>query len=342
MASSTSAPSGRGKRQRSRQPDWEDFYKNGVPKEIIVIDDDTPPVQPKASQGRTNNNTRAAASHGTGQPANKKRRTAQGNGYESVHAERPSYSLSHQAHDDSGSYPSTDRTTSLHTTAPTSLGSNSGSGVSNGTYYETAQPGEKRKRVTRKGIRDEAKKRELEQVSDAFESYIPPPKPPIKASEVHVPVIRDNYKNQKVDDEDGHYIVIPEASITERYEIVRLLGQGTFGKVVEAIDKRRRTRVAIKIIRSVQKYRDASRIELRVLSTLSSNDKSNRNKCIHLRDTFDFRNHICIVTDLLGQSVFDFLKANAFTPFPSTHIQNFARQLFTSVACKSIVFCPRT
>jgi dual-specificity kinase len=117
---------------------------------------------------------------------------------------------------------------------------------------------------------------------------------------------------------------------------VKLLGQGTFGKVVQAYDRRRNADVAIKIIRSVQKYRDASRIELRVLSTLACNDKNNRNKCIHLRDTFDFRNHICIVTDLLGQSVFDFLKSNTFVPFPSTHIQQFARQLFTSVACKLV------
>jgi dual-specificity kinase len=117
--------------------------------------------------------------------------------------------------------------------------------------------------------------------------------------------------------------------------IIKLLGQGTFGKVVEAYDRQRKTRCAVKIIRSIQKYRDASRIELRVLSTLASNDKSNRNKCIHLRDCFDFRNHICIVTDLLGQSVFDFLKGNGFVPFPSSQIQNFARQLFTSVACES-------
>jgi hypothetical protein len=38
--------------------------------------------------------------------------------------------------------------------------------------------------------------------------------------------------------------------------------------------------------------------------------------------------------DLLGQSVFDFLKSNAFVPFPNSQIQSFARQLFTSVACK--------
>lgn len=115
-------------------------------------------------------------------------------------------------------------------------------------------------------------------------------------------------------------------------KIVRLLGQGTFGKVVEAFDRRKGRKVAVKIIRAVPKYRDASRIELRVLSTLAQNDSKNRNRCIHLRDCFDYRNHICIVTDLLGKSVFDFLKDNGFVPFPSTHIQSFARQLFTSVA----------
>jgi len=117
--------------------------------------------------------------------------------------------------------------------------------------------------------------------------------------------------------------------------MIKLLGQGTFGKVVQARDRRKNELVAIKIIRSVQKYRDASRIELRVLQTLKANDAENRNRCIHLRDCFDFRGHICIVMDLLGQSVFDFLKGNSFVPFPNSQIQSFASQLFTSVACMS-------
>ncbi|KAI5305152.1 dual specificity protein kinase kns1, partial [Ascosphaera atra] len=114
--------------------------------------------------------------------------------------------------------------------------------------------------------------------------------------------------------------------------IVRLLGQGTFGKVIEAEDIRTGYRCAIKIIRAVSKYREASKIELRVLKTLADYDQENNNRCIHLRDVFDYRNHICIVTDLLASSVFDFLKQNHFTPFPSSHIQAFARQLFISVA----------
>lgn len=41
MSSSRSARMARSVRS-NRQPNWEEFYKNGIPKEIIVIDDDSP------------------------------------------------------------------------------------------------------------------------------------------------------------------------------------------------------------------------------------------------------------------------------------------------------------
>lgn len=114
--------------------------------------------------------------------------------YDLGYYDRPSYSIIPQQYgeDSSGGSLSTDRTTSLHTTAPTSLGSQGSAGTSNGAYYDDANVGQKRKRVTtRKSARDEQKRRELETAGDAFLSYIPPPKPPIKAKDVHVPVIRD-------------------------------------------------------------------------------------------------------------------------------------------------------
>ncbi|KAK2750031.1 dual specificity protein kinase kns1 [Onygenales sp. PD_40] len=330
---------------RRKNPDWGEFYKNGVPKEIIVIDDDDDEPQPNTQPARKMPTSQPAqlpsvipAVNGhQAAPASKRRRTGMETAVDLSYYDRPTYSINpqHYGEDSSAASISTDRTTSLHTTAPTSMGSHGSAPTSNHFYEDISTIGQKRKRVvTRKSARDEQKRREQEVVVDAFSSYIPPPKPPIKAKDVVVPVIRDYHlpKHHKVDDDDGHYIVTPDTDLTDRYSIVKLLGQGTFGKVVEAYDKQKKTRCAVKIIRSVQKYRDASRIELRVLSTLASNDKSNRNKCIHLRDCFDFRNHICIVTDLLGQSVFDFLKGNGFVPFPNSHIQSFARQLLTSVA----------
>ena len=122
--------------------------------------------------------------------------------------------------------------------------------------------------------------------------------------------------------------------------------------MVEAVDIETNKRVAIKIIRAIQKYREASRIEVRVLQKLKERDPANRqcvylpipitctqidlsfySKCIHLLNWFDYRNHICLVSELLGMCVYDFLKENDFAPFPRDHIQSFARQLLGSVAC---------
>ncbi|KAJ2334218.1 serine threonine protein kinase CMGC group, partial [Coemansia sp. RSA 2673] len=77
------------------------------------------------------------------------------------------------------------------------------------------------------------------------------------------------------DDRDGHYIVVPGRDFTQRFKIRRLLGQGTFGKVMECEDAATGRLVAIKVIRAVSKYRDAAKIEIRVLQTLQRNDPTN-------------------------------------------------------------------
>ena len=59
-------------------------------------------------------------------------------------------------------------------------------------------------------------------------------------------------------------------------KIVRLLGQGTFGKVVEAVNVHAQQRVAVKIIRAIKQYRDASAIEIRALNELKAKDPLNR------------------------------------------------------------------
>jgi dual-specificity kinase len=188
------------KRQRSREPDWEDFYKNGLPKEVIVIDDSPPPrvsesVEPHPLVSR-NQTTRTVAGANNRHPAKKRKRDDLGSAYDPVYhlqnvpsqTQSPRYNNS-----ESGSTISTDRTTSaIHTTAATSLGSQySQSGGSKG-YVDEIQPGQKRKRVaTRQQLANEAKRREIEVNGDAFHNYKPPPRPPIKAPEVVVKVMQD-------------------------------------------------------------------------------------------------------------------------------------------------------
>lgn len=46
-----------------------------------------------------------------------------------------------------------------------------------------------------------------------------------------------------------------------------------------------------------------------------------------------FQKHTCLVTELLGASVFDFIKSNSFRPFSFSEIQDFARQMLDSIGC---------
>lgn len=178
-------------KKRERQPDWDEFYKNGPPKEIIVIDDDSPPPPPRRNENeRLNHTSRTVMRGGATEHANKKRRTGQASALEPIKYQQASYSNARSDLDTGSTTISTDRTTSLQTTAPTSLGSHTSNG-SRSTYLDEAVAGQKRKRVTRQQTAEEKKRKEIEVVGDAYSSYVPPPKPPIKAKDVHVPPVKD-------------------------------------------------------------------------------------------------------------------------------------------------------
>lgn len=191
MASAAGPAQPSRKRRRSHEPDWNNFYRNGLPKEIIVIDD-SPEPEANSSRKLTNGNTTVAAaaaardSHAQ-QPARKRRRdddpaSSRAAGYHvqyvGSHTNTPLQNTTPIA-----STLSSDRTNSaLHTTAPTSLSSNS--------QYEDVQAPLKRKR-TRQQVANEAKRRDIDGLGNPFFTYKPPPFPPKKAPEVHVRVVHD-------------------------------------------------------------------------------------------------------------------------------------------------------
>ncbi|KAG9305441.1 hypothetical protein G9A89_021159 [Geosiphon pyriformis] len=292
MSATTNRPTRAPRRKRPPNPNWrEEFYRNGYPQEIIVIEDSpTPPVNqqirplaPLVDRGmKRTRRTPPLPSAYTYYP----------------HPQLPTQQIS--------TVPMTKRRRKgevplSQNYAPYNPSYNDNSYRS---YISTSSHAS-----TSHLYREQIPSRES--YSSGASSRLPP-----------MPVY---------DDKDGHYIVHPGDDLTSRYKIIRLLGQGTFGKVVQCWDRANNRHVAIKIIRAVQKYRDASKIEIRVLECIKQKDPENLNRCIHLRDCFDFRNHICMVFDLLGSSLFDFLKANDFNPFPLNQIQHIAKQLLSSV-----------
>ncbi|XP_043725294.1 serine/threonine-protein kinase AFC3 isoform X1 [Telopea speciosissima] len=133
------------------------------------------------------------------------------------------------------------------------------------------------------------------------------------------------------DDREGHYVFNLGENLTPRYKILSKMGEGTFGRVLECWDRQTREYVAIKVVRSISKYREAAKIEIDILQHLSKNDIGS-SRCVQIRSWFDYRNHICIVFEKLGPSLFDFLRRNKYSPFPVDLVREFGRQLLESVA----------
>uniref|UniRef100_A0A2N9IVI2 Protein kinase domain-containing protein n=1 Tax=Fagus sylvatica TaxID=28930 RepID=A0A2N9IVI2_FAGSY len=117
------------------------------------------------------------------------------------------------------------------------------------------------------------------------------------------------------DDKDGHYMFELGENLTSRYKIHSKMGEGTFGQVLECWDREKKEMVAIKIVRGIKKYREAAMIEIEMLQQLGKHDTGG-NRCVQIRNWFDYRNHICIVFEKLGPSLYDFLRKNNYRSFP--------------------------
>nr|XP_032515757.1 dual specificity protein kinase CLK2 isoform X8 [Danaus plexippus plexippus] len=133
------------------------------------------------------------------------------------------------------------------------------------------------------------------------------------------------------DDKDGHLVYWPGYVMGARYKIIETLGEGTFGKVVEVKDLEMEHRMALKIIKNVEKYREAAKLEINVLEKLADIDPDCKNLCVKMLDWFEYHGHMCIAFEMLGQSVFDFLKDNNYQPYPLEQVRHISYQLIHSV-----------
>lgn len=141
--------------------------------------------------------------------------------------------------------------------------------------------------------------------------------------------------NMTVTDEDGHMIIRKGDILQSRFEIQGLLGEGTFGKVAEVRDyEAKNKRRALKVIRNIDKYREAAKLEIQILEAIAEKEETveGRNLCLTHVDWFGYNGHICLAFELLGESVFDFLKDNEYQPYTIEHTRHIMFQLISAVA----------
>ncbi|CAM9143098.1 unnamed protein product [Heterosigma akashiwo] len=114
--------------------------------------------------------------------------------------------------------------------------------------------------------------------------------------------------NDGFDDEKGDYRVISGDHIAFRYEILKLIGRGSFGRVLKCRDHRAGRSVAVKVIRNKDVFHQQAKIEANILKHLKKHDPDNLYHVIHYIEHFQFRNHVVFTFPLLSLNLHQFAK----------------------------------
>ena len=133
--------------------------------------------------------------------------------------------------------------------------------------------------------------------------------------------------NSGYDDENGSYFHTPHDHIAYRYEVLKVIGKGSFGQVVKAYDHKLHQHIALKMVRNEKRFHRQAQEEIRILEHLRKQDKENTMNVIHMYENFSFRNHICITFELLSMNLYELIKKNKFQGFSLQLVRKFAHSI---------------
>ena len=128
------------------------------------------------------------------------------------------------------------------------------------------------------------------------------------------------------DDNGGNYIVLLDDHINYRFQILQNIGKGSFGNVVLAKDHKFKgdNLVAIKIINNNFNSSIQSVNEIKMLKHMKTRQHEN---LIEFYEHFNFRSHICIVTEVLSLNLYSVLEITQFRGFSFDLIKKFTKQI---------------
>lgn len=143
---------------------------------------------------------------------------------------------------------------------------------------------------------------------------------------------RKNSSDQSINDNEGHIDWWNGQTFHDRYVVEKLLGVGTFGKVLYCKDLKHNDHVAIKVIRRVAKYIESAEIETEILDDIYCEQKRSRKfYCVKLYSTFRLNGYYFMVFQPLGLSLYDIIKRNDYVGLPLSIVKSVSKQLLCAL-----------
>lgn len=119
----------------------------------------------------------------------------------------------------------------------------------------------------------------------------------------------------------GDYII---KSDQVKFMAIELLGCGTFGQVFRCVSNNG-DEVAIKVVKSINKYFQYEMNEVRILKRIK--ELGMTEYFVELHDAFIYKQHLCIVIELLGRNLYDLSKILGFNGFAFNFLKLILKQL---------------
>jgi dual specificity tyrosine-phosphorylation-regulated kinase 1 len=168
--------------------------------------------------------------------------------------------------------------------------------------------------------------------------------------------------NNGWDDENYDYIITPGELFYGRYRIKERIGKGSFGQVARAEDIESKREVAIKIIKSKKPFQMQAKTEIELLTHLWEKDPDDQHNVgkssrvlvcmrvclrklyrvsnvllsrplsVRLLTHFMYRNHQCLVFEMLSLNLYELLKNTQFGGVSLQLIRKFAKQVLKALA----------
>ncbi|RAL61302.1 hypothetical protein DID88_009438 [Monilinia fructigena] len=186
------------------------------------------------------------------------------------------------------------------------------------------------------------KRKETEQAARQLDALRKRATPKDPSAAKHIGQLQSDAANFGYDDDRGDYQIATGDHLSYRYEIIDVLGKGSFGQVVRCIDHKTGGLVAIKIIRNKKRFHQQALVEVNILQKLREWDPKNKHSMVNFVQSFYFRGHLCISTELLDMNLYELIKSNAFRGFSLKIVRRFTKQMLSSLLLlksKKVIHC---